>query len=149
MLKRLKKLEVENARYKQMYAEGELEDSVAIGKPWGKKQQRHLRAAYRQALGEKAAAPSARRKKVKRNQSRSALEHCLRLRGVQHKQAVLLLPAQARLCNKVIASWLIRQTTALKRMRFKLCTYFLANVKGFSWNYQRIHRSLELNLRIF
>ena len=33
MLKRLKKLEVENARYKQMYAEGELEDSVAIGKP--------------------------------------------------------------------------------------------------------------------
>ena len=33
MLKRLKKLEVESARYKQMHAESELEDSVAIGKP--------------------------------------------------------------------------------------------------------------------
>ena len=60
---------------------------------------------------------------------------------------------QAKLCgdNALIADWLLRITHANRRWGFGLCYLYLRNVKGFPYNHKRIyriHRELELNLRI-
>lgn len=53
--------------------------------------------------------------------------------------------------NEQIAQWLIRLTEQYRRWGFKLCFYYLRNVKGFGWNHKRVYRiycELALNLRI-
>lgn len=53
--------------------------------------------------------------------------------------------------NEKVAGWLLRLTTENNRWGFKLCFYYLRNVKGFVWNHKRVYRiycELELNLRI-
>jgi len=53
--------------------------------------------------------------------------------------------------NAEIADWLIRLTTTYRNWGFKLCYFYLRNVKGYGWNHKRvyrIYRDLELNLRI-
>lgn len=53
--------------------------------------------------------------------------------------------------NALIANYLTRLTQTHKRWGFKLCYFYLRNVKGFKWNHKRIYRiycELELNLRI-
>ncbi len=53
--------------------------------------------------------------------------------------------------NAVIADWMLRLIQAHKRWGFGLCFYHLRNAKRFPWNHKRvyrIHRELELNLRI-
>jgi len=53
--------------------------------------------------------------------------------------------------NAEIADWLIRLTHDQRNWGFGLCFLHLRNVKYFDWNYKRvyrIHRELELNLRI-
>ena len=51
----------------------------------------------------------------------------------------------------MIADWLIRLTTAQRNWGFDLCSAYLRNIKGFTWNHKRVYslyRQLELNLRI-
>lgn len=53
--------------------------------------------------------------------------------------------------NELIADWLVRLTANKKNCRFDLCSLFIRNVKGYSWNHKRVYRiykELELNLRI-
>jgi len=53
--------------------------------------------------------------------------------------------------NAKVADWLIRLTHNQRNWGFKLCFFYLRNVKGFLWNHKRvyrIYRELELNLRI-
>lgn len=53
--------------------------------------------------------------------------------------------------NALIANYLLRLTQTHKRWGFKLCYFYLRNVKGFKWNHKRIYRiyrELALNLRI-
>src|SRR3546814_19155163 len=53
--------------------------------------------------------------------------------------------------NEVIADWLMRLTTAQRHWGFGLCFAYLRTIQGFTWNHKRvyrIHRGLELNLRI-
>ena len=53
--------------------------------------------------------------------------------------------------NALISQWLLSLTDTHKRWGFKLCFFYLRNVKGFAWNHKRvyrIYRQLELNLRI-
>lgn len=53
--------------------------------------------------------------------------------------------------NALVADWLLRLTEANKRWGFGLCYLYLRNVKGYTWNHNRvyrIYRELELNLRI-
>jgi putative transposase len=53
--------------------------------------------------------------------------------------------------NAVIAQWLVALTEKEKTWGFKLCFFYLRNVKGFGWNHKRVYRiycELALNLRI-
>jgi putative transposase len=53
--------------------------------------------------------------------------------------------------NEEIANWLLRLTDNHRNWGFGLCFLYLRNVRGFGWNHKRvyrIHRELELNLRI-
>ena len=53
--------------------------------------------------------------------------------------------------NAVIAQWLEALTKKEKTWGFKLCFFYLRNVKGFGWNHKRVYRiycELALNLRI-
>ena len=53
--------------------------------------------------------------------------------------------------NAQVAQWLLKLTDTHKRWGFKLCFFYLRNVKGFQWNHKRvyrIYRELELNFRI-
>jgi hypothetical protein len=53
--------------------------------------------------------------------------------------------------NEEIGQWLLRLTDNHRAWGFGLCFLYLRNVKGFTWNHQRVHRiyrELELNLRI-
>jgi putative transposase len=53
--------------------------------------------------------------------------------------------------NAVIAQWLVALTEKEKTWGFKLCFFYLRNVKGFAWNHKRVYRiycELALNLRI-
>ena len=53
--------------------------------------------------------------------------------------------------NEKIADWLIRLTERDSDWGFGLCFDYLRNVKGFSWNHNRVYRiycELALNLRI-
>jgi putative transposase len=53
--------------------------------------------------------------------------------------------------NEQIADWLLRLTDNHRKWGFGLCYLYLRNVKGFKWNHKRIyriHKELELNLRI-
>ena len=53
--------------------------------------------------------------------------------------------------NAVIAQWLVALTDKEKTWGFKLCFFYLRNVKGFGWNHKRVYRiycELALNLRI-
>lgn len=53
--------------------------------------------------------------------------------------------------NEVIADWLIRLTENRHNWGFGLCSPYLRNVRGYQWNHKRvyrIHKELELNLRI-
>ena len=53
--------------------------------------------------------------------------------------------------NEEIANWLLRLTDNHRNWGFGLCSLYLRNVKGFSWNRKliyRIYKELELNLRI-
>jgi len=53
--------------------------------------------------------------------------------------------------NAVIAQWLEALTEKEKTWGFKLCFFYLRNVKGFGWNHKRVYRiycELALNLRI-
>ena len=59
--------------------------------------------------------------------------------------------AKLDLENQRIADWLLRLTETHRKWGFGLCYLYLRNVKGFTWNHKRvyrIHRELELNLRI-
>jgi putative transposase len=53
--------------------------------------------------------------------------------------------------NELIANMLIELTNKHKRWGFKLCYYYIRNVRGYKYNHKRIYRiykELELNLRI-
>ena len=53
--------------------------------------------------------------------------------------------------NAVIAQWRVALTEKEKTWGFKLCFFYLRNVKGFGWNHKRVYRiycELALNLRI-
>jgi len=53
--------------------------------------------------------------------------------------------------NAVIAQWLVALTQKERTWGFKLCFYYLRNVKGFGWHHKRVYRiycELALNLRI-
>lgn len=53
--------------------------------------------------------------------------------------------------NALIAQWLVALTDKEKTWGFKLCFFYLRNVKGFGWNHKRVYRiycELALNLRI-
>ena len=53
--------------------------------------------------------------------------------------------------NDCISDWLLRLTENNRNWGFGLCFLYLRNMKGFGWNHKRvyrIHRELELNLRI-
>ncbi len=53
--------------------------------------------------------------------------------------------------NAQIEDWLLRLTSAKRSWGFGLCFLYLRNVKQFPWNHKRVyrvHRALELNLRI-
>ncbi len=53
--------------------------------------------------------------------------------------------------NEKIADWLLALTKAKRVWGFGLCFLYLRNVRGFKWTYKRvyrIHRELELNMRI-
>ena len=53
--------------------------------------------------------------------------------------------------NALIAQWLVALTEKEKTWGFKLCFFYLRNVKGFGWNHKRVYRiycELALNLRI-
>ena len=53
--------------------------------------------------------------------------------------------------NAVIAQWLVALTEKEKTWGFKLCFFYLRNMKGFGWNHKRVYRiycELALNLRI-
>lgn len=59
--------------------------------------------------------------------------------------------ARHRAENDEIADWLVRLTSNQRNWGFGLCYLYLRNIKGYRWNHKRvyrIHKELELNLRI-
>ncbi|MEH6549046.1 MAG: IS3 family transposase [Pseudomonadales bacterium] len=134
MIKRMKELEDENRRLKKMYAEEKLKAEIA-----------------REAIEKKVVKPS-RRKEM----AQQALEQF----GVSIRIACAVFSISESTYyyrpvlsgeNAEIADWLLRLTMVNKRWGFGLCYLYLRNVKGFGWNHKRvyrIHRELELNMRI-
>ncbi|WP_152545263.1 IS3 family transposase [Bordetella holmesii] len=134
MMSRMKELEAENARLRKMYVEERLKAE--------------LRA---EALGKKVVRPSRRREMA---------QHMVRERGISVRLACEVVGISQTcyryVCkrsteNDEIADWLMRLTDSHRSWGFGLCYLYLRNVKGYSWNHKRIyriHRDLELNLRI-
>lgn len=95
--------------------------------------------------------PSARREMAQH----AVMEHNLSIRGAcelfRLSETCYRHQSTLNRENQQIADWLIRLTDNQRNWGFGLCFLYLRNVKGFTWNHNRVYRiycELELNLRI-
>jgi len=134
MMTRMKELEAENARLKKMYADVQLQNDV-----------------IKEAMKKKVVKPSQRRAMAKDAVCKGWLNIGQACEVFSISQTCYRYQPKLSDENEAIASCLELLVKREKTWGFKLCFFYLRNVKGFKWNHKRVYRiycELSLNLRI-